>query len=29
VMAYDAATGMVILFGGGTTKLLADTWAWG
>jgi spermidine/putrescine-binding protein len=33
-MAYDAATGTAVLFGGGTTQifgngLASDTWTWG
>jgi hypothetical protein len=29
-MAYDAATGTIVLFGGGTFKaLFDDTWTWG
>jgi len=30
-MAYDAATGTVVLFGGQTTAgvITGDTWAWG
>jgi len=28
-MAYDAATGAVVLFGGGSASPLGDTWTWG
>ena len=28
-MAYDAATGTVVLFSGGGRKLRTDTWTWG
>jgi hypothetical protein len=27
-MTYDAATGNVVLFGGISDRVLADTWAW-
>jgi hypothetical protein len=29
VMAYDAATGTVVMFGGFDGNFLADTWTWG
>jgi hypothetical protein len=28
-VAYDAATGNVVLFGGYAGALLSDTWIWG
>jgi hypothetical protein len=28
-MAYDAATGNVVLFGGNNGGPLSDTWTWG
>ena len=27
-MAYDAATGTIVLFGGAASRLLRDTWTW-
>ena len=28
-MAYDPATGSIVLFGGFGNQVLGDTWAWG